>query len=175
MASKNPHISPQSNRDQHSSHERGAKYLDEEAQAGDISASIKRLFTVRPNDLKEWGVAALIFSVAWILPFWLGEMTALSVPVVALLFGAIRRPRHLWGSWIASLLAAWLAVGVGSLSGQLGEKNAAGEPVTAAGMVFGPIPFTIFLVLLPLWIGRLIGHRMPGRNSEGTTLVARSE
>jgi hypothetical protein len=177
VASHGSQVSQQSIQDQDSSCRQDIDHSSDEGQSENSSAFTRRLLTVSRNDLKEWGVAALIFAVPWFLAvFWVvrGEIV-LALPIVALIFGVIRRPRHLWGNWIASFVVVWVAIGAAALWAADPAESDPENQETIVSFLFESMLFTAFLVLLPLWIGRLVGHRLFGKHSNDTTPVARSE
>jgi hypothetical protein len=128
----------------------------EELQTTGFEGSLRRMVKVTRGDFIEWVISAVVFAVPMVLLVSPGDAASLLLPLSALLFGIVRRPRHLWGSWIASILLLWLAVGWWSLFREPVETDSENQE-TIVSFFFESILFTAVLVLFPLWLGRLAG------------------
>jgi hypothetical protein len=102
--------------------------------------------------LIEWGVPALILALPIFGVFWLDELGALLLFIVAFGVGLILRPKHLWIIWIEAVVLTWLAGGAYTL---WGEDSGDGDE-TVFTFMFEAIIFMALLVLLPMFLGRLI-------------------
>jgi hypothetical protein len=95
-----------------------------------------------------------------------GEFLNLMLPV-ALILGYIVRPARLWLIWIGSIVLVWVSYGFATLVGTLPEPGTDQNGETVGSFMVEVVIFMAVLVLLPLWIGRLVGtHVQHGRGAE---------
>jgi hypothetical protein len=104
--------------------------------------------------LIQSGLPAALLALPIFGIFWLDEVGAILIAVVALAVGLFLRPAHLWVVWIQSIIIWWIAGGVYSL---VGDSSGNGDETVLSFMIEA-IPFTAMLILLPLFLGRVIGN-----------------
>lgn len=73
------------------------------------------------------------------------------VPFAAFVVGAALQPRHIWLVWLGSVVIQWIAMGI------FGGYSDPGPNETATSLIIEAFFWMAFGVLIPCWIGRLIG------------------
>jgi hypothetical protein len=115
--------------------------------------------------LREYGLPLLLLTLPTIGIFWLDELGALILVAVAFAIGLVLRPAHIWIVWLGTIVLWWLAGGAYSVFGNPPPVDPALEETPLSFMV-ETIPFTALLVLLPMFLGRIIGRMQPEYRSE---------
>jgi hypothetical protein len=115
--------------------------------------------------LRTYGVSLLLLSLPTLGIFWLDELGALILFVVAFAIGLILRPPHLWIVWLGAIVLWWLAGGAYSVFGDPPPVDPELEETPISFMV-ETIPFTAVLVLLPMFLGRVISRLKPEYRSD---------
>ena len=110
--------------------------------------------------LREYGLPLLLLTIPTIGIFWLDELGALILFLVALSIGLVLRPAHLWIVWLGTIVLWWLAGGAYSVLDNPSPVDQEPEE-TPLSFMFETIPFTALLVLLPMFLGRLVGRLQP--------------
>jgi hypothetical protein len=91
---------------------------------------------------------------------FVGEALTLAFPV-AFLIGLLLRPRRLWLLWLASIVLLWAIYGFITLADLFEGEEEGGETIWS--FAFESFIFFALLVLLPAWLGRLLGSYIDRR------------
>jgi hypothetical protein len=75
----------------------------------------------------------------------------------SLAIGWVLHPVRLWPIWLGTILVLWVINGASALLDAFPEETAGGEE-TIWSFAIESVLFMAVLVLLPLWIGRILGQ-----------------
>jgi hypothetical protein len=93
------------------------------------------------------GLAMALNSGAWLF----------AITPIAFAYGLLARPKRVWPIWIASLLVLWIGNALIATFDLVAEVEGAGEE-TVAGFMMESLLGMAGLVLLPAWLGRVVGR-----------------
>ncbi len=80
------------------------------------------------------------------------------VPFMAFVAGVALRPRHIWLVWLGSVVIQWIAMGI------FGAYSDPGPDETVPSLLIEAFIWMALGVLIPCWIGRLVGGEIPTGN-----------
>lgn len=118
----------------------------------------QRLSTWLTTAAREHWLPLLLLAVPIHLVVWRSETASflfvMIVPFTAFVVGAALQPRHIWLVWLGSVVIQWIAMGI------FGDYSDPGENETAASLIVEAFAWMAFGVLLPCWLGRLVGSEV---------------
>jgi hypothetical protein len=120
--------------------------------------TMRRLISWLADAAREHWLPALLLAAPINLAIWTENMLAiLLVLVTAFVIGAALQPRHIWVVWLASVVTLWIAAGVWEIFNDPAEPANPENEETIVSFLFESFIFMAVGVLLPCWVGRLIG------------------
>ncbi len=114
-------------------------------------------------DLSQVKYATYICVIPMIASLFKGELLTLLF-FFSLCLGFLKQPKKSFQIWLSSVFLLWIIYGVGALSNLIPAIGEFPGDETYLSFGFESFIFMLFLVLLPVFLGRFIGNKFRPTN-----------